>query len=580
LVRSLRDDVMAVQLPIADILEGLRGVDGPGSGLDADLLQGNLPSAFQTASAALTAYAALGLDSLDNRIARTDLEGLTLVDDLRPPFGVTPQTVGADVTQIQGGGSAADIWTPGSATSGELTLHPSGGIQANIASGAGAFFTANDRSIASNVVTVAFAVWLQSGGGTIFTHHHHANGYGFTVGVSTSNLQLLVYTGPSTIVTALNIAHGGVGRMIAAAISYDRANQIVRWASNFGARYGEVTGVTQAVDWAGQTNLLSGAFGILGGTSSVSMISYGAAHYTSAALASKQVLETLVREQQLRYAAKVRLQDLDLAALATFEGIAANPATADQDMGGNGIYGYDWPVREAAGTSIELQYDPAGNDDRGKIVRCIDTSGDPVTVTLPDDALTGQLRVHDATTGGVTIVWSENCKINNVQAAGSAKIIADRYAVVDITRIVSGFPVGEVRGDIEAPVDLGGNRLTNLVLADYGEARGVQTGVTGALSIDASVPVHHVTHGAGNITSTTISNWPAASGDYVTVTVHIKQDGVGGRTYAHPTGLTHVNAAGDGAAPSFITGAGKTNVMIYGSADGGTTKHAFFAGAY
>ena len=108
--------------------------------------------------------------------------------------------------------------------------------------------------------------------------------------------------------------------------------------------------------------------------------------------------------------------------------------------------------------------------------------------------------------------------------------------------------------------------LSDIVLKKYDETLAVQAGVTGALTINrANAVVHQVTHGAGNITSTTISGWPV-SGVFGTVTLDLVQDGVGGRTWTAPAGFVWA-----GATPTFVTTTGKTNRVTLTTKTGGAT---------
>jgi hypothetical protein len=111
--------------------------------------------------------------------------------------------------------------------------------------------------------------------------------------------------------------------------------------------------------------------------------------------------------------------------------------------------------------------------------------------------------------------------------------------------------------------------LTDVVMKRYDETRATpQTNVTGALTLNRALGAyHHVTHGAGNITSVTVQNWPSA--DFGSILVDYKQDSVGGRTIVHPTGTVWF-----GGTPTFDTAANKTNRVLYtNAASAGVLAH-------
>jgi hypothetical protein len=117
--------------------------------------------------------------------------------------------------------------------------------------------------------------------------------------------------------------------------------------------------------------------------------------------------------------------------------------------------------------------------------------------------------------------------------------------------------------------------VADVELRDYAETLATpQTNVTGSLTLDyADGQWHHVTHGAGNITSTTVNNWPA-SGKPGSLLLELKQDGGGARTWAF-SGLVWI-----GGAPTLDTAGDKTNRLILTTRDGGSTVYGQYLGAY
>lgn len=116
--------------------------------------------------------------------------------------------------------------------------------------------------------------------------------------------------------------------------------------------------------------------------------------------------------------------------------------------------------------------------------------------------------------------------------------------------------------------------LSRPVLKDYAEtvnALGNQSGATVTVNMESG---NHVTMTlTGNISTLTISN-PPASGALGILTLQIKQDGTGGRTFSWPSA---VKWAG-GNTPTVTATASRTDIYVLRTTDGGTTWAGMVAG--
>lgn len=108
--------------------------------------------------------------------------------------------------------------------------------------------------------------------------------------------------------------------------------------------------------------------------------------------------------------------------------------------------------------------------------------------------------------------------------------------------------------------------LTNKKLSAHSETS-PSASVSGAVTRDYNAGSYQALTLTANVTSLTVSNWPA-SGEAGTITFVVTMAGF---TWAHPSGTTWAG----GAAPT-MSG---TSVVTYISRDGGTTKRGYFGGA-
>ena len=157
----------------------------------------------------------------------------------------------------------------------------------------------------------------------------------------------------------------------------------------------------------------------------------------------------------------------------------------------------------------------------------------------------------------------------------TAATSTNRESFTSGTKYVAITLTGELIDAVLLQKEAGGAVLSDAEFQDYAETSPSQSGVTGGVTIDfAAGPHHEITHGAGNITSVTVNNWPA-SGKTGSLTVDYVQDGTGGRTVTHPSGTVWA-----GGAPTFDTAASKTNRVTYVTRDGGTEIVGHYGGAW
>lgn len=122
--------------------------------------------------------------------------------------------------------------------------------------------------------------------------------------------------------------------------------------------------------------------------------------------------------------------------------------------------------------------------------------------------------------------------------------------------------------------DFADNTLSRPVLKDYSEdvnALGNQAGAT--VTIDMEDGNHVTMTLTGNISTLTINN-PPASGSLGILTLEIKQDGTGGRTFTWPSA---VKWAGSNT-PTLTTTASRTDIYVLRTTNGGTTWAGLVAG--
>jgi hypothetical protein len=94
---------------------------------------------------------------------------------------------------------------------------------------------------------------------------------------------------------------------------------------------------------------------------------------------------------------------------------------------------------------------------------------------------------------------------------------------------------------------------------------------TSSVALNMAIAQHFIINLSANVTSVTISNWPA-SGQLAKCTVEIRN--TGSFTFAHPSGVKWAN----GYVPSNSLGNGKIDWFSYVSGDGGTTRTGFILG--
>jgi hypothetical protein len=116
--------------------------------------------------------------------------------------------------------------------------------------------------------------------------------------------------------------------------------------------------------------------------------------------------------------------------------------------------------------------------------------------------------------------------------------------------------------------------ISGAELKNYSETVTTPTISAGVLTLNmANGNVFSVNHNA-NITSCVITN-PPASGKAGSLTLILKQDATGGRTFAFHASWT---SADNGTAPALSTTANKRNKLVLQTIDGGTTYDNSLAG--
>jgi len=128
-------------------------------------------------------------------------------------------------------------------------------------------------------------------------------------------------------------------------------------------------------------------------------------------------------------------------------------------------------------------------------------------------------------------------------------------------------------GTMAGALILADQLLTRAYLKDYALTQAANATATGSVGVDCeNGNEHHLTL-IGNITTLTISNWPA-SGRRARLTLYLKQGGSGGYTVSWPAAVDW-GAAG---APTLSTTVGQTDIVVLTTDDAGTNIFAMLAG--
>jgi hypothetical protein len=243
--------------------------------------------------------------------------------------------------------------------------------------------------------------------------------------------------------------------------------------------------------------------------------------------------------------------------------------------------------------AIRSAFTPASGSGPASLALAEDTDNGSNTVSIAAPAAVASNKtasLQDVTgtlyvSGGSDVAVADGGTGVSTLGSGNVLVGAGTSPVTSTKAAPSGDFVGTTDTQTLTGKTLGAHTLSGAItgadqvvaaieLKDYAETFATQTNVTGALTIDYSAaPWHHVTHGSGNVTSTTVNNWPA-TGKGGSLILELKQDGTGGRTWAM-SGLTWV-----GGTPIFDTASAKTNRVVLTTRDGGTTVYGQYLGAY
>lgn len=290
--------------------------DGLATAAQITKLDGIAAGAGQAGSVSETTLASATLAMLAQRhLGLGALDGFTLVRTAGLPYGLTPQTVGADVVSLALGGSSPAVLTPQDATTGEIIVSTDGGIRFNTTLSR-AEMLASGQALPSDYVTVVAAFWVISHGANsphIWTVRNDTNGHGVALRFDATNIAFQAYTAPA--VPTQVFATPWVAGLNVIALSYRRSTGAYAWAKNSAPFYGSGTGAV-GVDWTGLTNL-SVEIGHASASYTANWEMLGADESTSSALATREQLEALVREMaQRRGPSRLRTLDLPLPTVA------------------------------------------------------------------------------------------------------------------------------------------------------------------------------------------------------------------------------------------------------------------------
>lgn len=117
------------------------------------------------------------------------------------------------------------------------------------------------------------------------------------------------------------------------------------------------------------------------------------------------------------------------------------------------------------------------------------------------------------------------------------------------------------------------NELTRPELKDYSESINALGNQSGTVTVDMEDGNHATMTLTGNVTTLTISN-PPSSGSLGILTLQVKQDATGSRSFSWPSA---VKWAG-GTAPTITSTATRTDIYVLRTTDGGTTWAGLVAG--
>jgi hypothetical protein len=551
----------------------------------AKILDANVTTAKLDADAlALTSNHAPGL---------TTLEGFTLVNDFTPPYGMTSQVSGEDITALVGGGSGANTLAPSSASAGEITAHSTGGIRFNTSSSS-ALLTLGTQSIASDYVTIVVAFWPITVAGTchLFTKHDHGGGYGIDVTLSSTNISVAVYTAASTVTNVFSTPWEA-NKLNVFAVTYRRDTGAFAWAKNVTTtRYGSGTDDIGA-DWSGQTSLA--IFVGQGSSSTCEYVWFGAQEYTSSVAASRAQLEALVRFGATRFLPSAKVGPGHLAPDAA-AGLRAASTSA------TGVLRIATQTETTDLTSATLAVCPLYLSD------AMDAAlGAAVVGALPidDRTGTGSAITLDRTKSGYNHLIDENATIDEnwagekvvritnvdssdhtlsaggtgtINGASSITIVAGGSVTVEVRSNAATAPICFAEGDttedhtVYGATDFNDEVVSQAELKDYSETSTTPTSSSGTLALDLESGNVFEVALSENVSTLTFDNPPATgkAGSFLLIVV---QDSTA-RTIAWPAS---VHWAG-GTAPTLSTGSGDIDIFSFVTRNAGTAWYGFVGG--
>lgn len=189
-----------------------------------------------------------------------------------------------------------------------------------------------------------------------------------------------------------------------------------------------------------------------------------------------------------------------------------------------------------------------------------------VAVIIPNK--TKKYTIVNATTGAYTVTAQT--------ASPTLSTVVPQGAITDI--LVDGAnnvkPIAPIA--LNGALNAAGNVIADVILFQLFETCYVAGNVTGAVALDFANGNHMTMTLTGNVTLSTIANPPPA-GILGYIRIEATQNGTGGYTVTHPAAVSWPSNL----APVMTAGAGKKDIWVYTTTDGGVTYNgAVYGQAY
>jgi len=244
---------------------------------------------------------------------------------------------------------------------------------------------------------------------------------------------------------------------------------------------------------------------------------------------------------------------------------------ADLDAVVSGFEAVDTDIKRAiklpSGADIEITDTASARADK---VVGFDSAGDVAVLAVADISASLDTLISGAANGDVLIYNSTSGNWENKTKADAGLVTLSGTETLTGNKTFSGTVALNGAVTLGAAVNCADQDLTSGNVVDGSEQFYDAGNKTGASqTVDYTNGHWQKITLTGNVTSFSVSNWPA-SGKVGSVTLEIHQDGTGGYTFALPAGFK----TADGAGITVTTTAGAISIITLITRDAGTSGFA------